>query len=73
MLKSGWLTDINMVSVEKLANVIQVTCEDRSLIFDLNQEKPCLYRDIDQTHKLCDPEKFIEGGFKVTSSLQSKG
>jgi len=43
-----------------------VTFRRRSLYFDLNDDMPRLISEISDADQLCDPESFVETGFKLT-------
>ena len=48
------------------------TDKNETLIFDINNEKPALIKHIENTQEFGDPQKYVEPGFLVTTTISPK-
>ena len=55
LIEAGYLGVLTQHNLQKLDNYLQVTIDNRNLIFNLNTEKPSLVNEIEETEKLTNP------------------
>ena len=63
LIEAGYLTAVNQHNFTKLENYLQVTIDNRMLLFNLNTKKPALVNQIDGSDMIMDPDKFVQLGF----------
>ena len=55
LIEAGYLTAVNQHNLHKLENYLQVTIDNRILIFDINVQKPTLVKELEESEKMMDP------------------
>ena len=55
LIEAGYLTEVNQQNMKKLENYLQVTIDNRILIFDINVQKPTLVKELEESEKMMDP------------------
>ena len=55
LIEAGYLAAVNQHNMKKLENYLQVTIDNRILIFDINVQKPTLVSEIEESEKIMDP------------------
>ena len=55
LIEAGYLTAVNQHNMKKLENYLQVTIDNRILIFDINAQKPTLVKELEESEKIMDP------------------
>ena len=55
LIEAGYLTAVNQHNMKKLENYLQVTIDNRILIFDINVQKPTLVKELEESEKMMDP------------------
>ena len=55
LIEAGYLTSVSQHNFKKLENYLQVTIDNRILIFNLNTAKPALVNQIEDSDKIMDP------------------
>ena len=55
LIEAGYLTSVSQHNFKKLENYLQVTINNRILIFDINVQKPTLVKELEESEKMMDP------------------
>ena len=64
-IKTSQSNSLELSTLNKFENYLQVTIINRLLVYDLNEDKPLLVNEQEAMDQLLDPQLYVESGMQV--------